>query len=78
MADVGKVEVENFYLEYAPAGATVEYKSALAKVLRTERVRWHPDRTQHKLGKVARDVLEKVNEVFKIVNPMWERYKEYA
>lgn len=32
---------------------------------------------QLKLGKLAKDVLEKVNEVFKAVSPMWERYKEY-
>lgn len=37
MKDVGKVEVEKLYLENATAGATVEYKSPLAKALRTER-----------------------------------------
>lgn len=78
MADVGKAKVETFYLEYATAGATVEYKSALMKVLRTERVRWHPDRMQHKLGNLAKDVLVKFNEVFKIVKPMLEWYKEYT
>lgn len=69
--------MEKFYAEYATAGSFGDYKSALAKVLKTERVRWHQDKMQFKLGKLAKDVLEKVNEVFKALRPMWERYKEY-
>ena len=39
--DVVKVEVEQeqFYLEYANAGATADYISVLLKVLKTECVR---------------------------------------
>lgn len=39
MIEVGKVQVEKFYAEYATAGAFGDYKPALAKVLKTERVR---------------------------------------
>lgn len=76
--DIEKVEVERFYLDYGAAGSANEGKSALAKVLKTERVRWHPDKMQQKLGQLDKDVLQRVVEVFQIVDTLWGRYKDYA
>ena len=76
--DIEKVEVEKFYLDYGAAGSADEEKSVLAKVLKTERVRWHPDKMQQKLGQLDKDVLQKVVEVFQIVDTLWGRYKHYA
>lgn len=78
--DVEKSEVEKFYLDCAVAGEQEQEQeqSELAKVLKTERVRWHPDKMQQKLGQLEKDVLQKVVEVFQIVDALWSRYKDYA
>lgn len=76
--DVEKAEVEKFYLDCAVAGSTDQERTELAKVLKTERVRWHPDKMQQKLGQLDKDVLQKVVEVFQIVDELWGKYKDYA
>lgn len=76
--DIGMAEVERFYLNYGVAGSADEEKPALAKVLKSERVRWHPDKMQQKLGQLDKDVLEKVVEVFQIVDSLWGRYKDFV
>ena len=77
-ADVERAEVEKFYMDCAVAGEVETEKAELAKVLKTERVRWHPDKMQQKLGMLDSGVLEKVVEVFQIVDGLWGRYKDYA
>ena len=77
-ADVEKSEVEKFYHDCAVAGEQEQEQSELAKILKTERVRWHPDKMQQKLGQLENDMLQKVVEVFQIVDALWSRYKDYV
>ena len=52
----------------------------LLATLKTERVRWHPDKIQHRysaLG-IEDDVMRSVTEVFQIVDRMWSEERERA
>ncbi|TVY33923.1 hypothetical protein LSUB1_G007711 [Lachnellula subtilissima] len=74
--DVCFKEIERFFL-YAPSsGEPTEMQ--LGKVLKTERVRWHPDKIQQKLGgqDVAEDVLQAVTEVFQLIDRMWSEIRD--
>ncbi|TVY13691.1 hypothetical protein LARI1_G007952 [Lachnellula arida] len=74
--DVGFKEIERFFL-YAPSsGQPTEMQ--LGKVLKTERVRWHPDKIQQKLGgqDVGEDVLQAVTEVFQLIDRMWSEIRD--
>jgi hypothetical protein len=74
--DVGFKEIERFFL-YAPSsGQPTEMQ--LSKVLKTERVRWHPDKIQQKLGgqDVGEDVLQAVTEVFQLIDRMWSELRD--
>ncbi|KAI2989598.1 hypothetical protein CBS147345_10613 [Aspergillus niger] len=50
----------------------------LLGLLKTERVRWHPDKIQHRYGKLGIDerVLKSVTEVFQIVDQMWNEERK--
>jgi hypothetical protein len=74
--DVAKREVERFFL-YAPtSGQPTE--GQLLKVLKAERVRWHPDKIQQKLGgqDVDEDVIQGVTEVFQIIDELWAKLRQ--
>lgn len=74
--DIELKEVERFFL-YAPtAGQPTE--SQLAKVLKQERVRWHPDKIQQKLGgqDVDDTVIQAVTEVFQVIDRMWSELRD--
>jgi hypothetical protein len=74
--DVALKEVEKFFL-YAPsAGQPTEAR--LGKVLKTERVRWHPDKIQQKLGgqDVSEDVMQAVTAVFQVIDQMWSELRD--
>ena len=52
---------------------------ALITALKTERVRWHPDKIQHRysrLGPVDQKTLESVTAVFQIVDEMWNEERK--
>ena len=69
--DVSMKEIERFFL-YAPtSGQPTE--AELGKVLKLERVRWHPDKIQQKLGgqAVSEDIMQAVTEVFQVIDQMW-------
>lgn len=69
--DVSKEEVQRFFL-YAPtSGQPTE--TQLQQILKSERVRWHPDKIQQKLGgqDVGEDVIQGVTEVFQIIDHLW-------
>lgn len=69
--DVSSKEIERFFL-YAPtSGQPTE--AELGKVLKLERVRWHPDKIQQKLGgqDVSEDIMQAVTEVFQVIDQMW-------
>lgn len=69
--DISAKEIERFFL-YAPtSGQPTE--AQLGKVLKLERVRWHPDKIQQKLGgqDVSEDIMQAVTEVFQVIDQMW-------
>lgn len=70
--DVSPDAVEEF-MRHAPG-------ADLLATLKTERVRWHPDKIQHRysaLG-IEDDVMRSVTEVFQIVDRMWSEERERA
>lgn len=74
--DVAFKEIERFFL-YAPSsGQPTEMQ--LSKVLKLERVRWHPDKIQQKLGgqDVGEDVLQAVTEVFQVIDRIWSEVRD--
>lgn len=74
--DITLKEVERFFL-YAPtAGQPTE--AQLGKVLKLERVRWHPDKVQQKFGgqDVEEAVIQAVTEVFQIIDRMWSELRD--
>jgi len=68
--DVTPEAVQEF-LKQAPAGD-------LLSTLKVERVRWHPDKIQHRYGVLGVDdkVMRSVTEVFQIVDRMWNEERE--
>jgi hypothetical protein len=74
--DIDLKEIERFFL-YAPsAGQPTELQ--LGKVLKTERVKWHPDKIQQKLGgqAVGEDIMQAVTAVFQVIDRMWSELRD--
>lgn len=74
--DVELKEIERFFLQAPTAGQPTE--AQLGKVLKVERVRWHPDKIQQKLGgqDVSEDVLQAVTAVFQVIDRMWSDVRD--
>lgn len=73
---VSKDEVQRFLL-YAPtSGQPTEVQ--LQKILKSERVRWHPDKIQQKLGghDVDEELIQGVTEVFQIIDHLWSEMRK--
>ncbi|PWY71648.1 hypothetical protein BO70DRAFT_414337, partial [Aspergillus heteromorphus CBS 117.55] len=83
--DVCREKVEEF-LRRCPgargADGDGDGEGSLLATLKTERVRWHPDKIQHRYGGLGKGideaVMRSVTEVFQIVDHMWneERKKQ--
>ncbi|KAH6668852.1 hypothetical protein B0J14DRAFT_487975 [Halenospora varia] len=74
--DINLEEIEKFFL-YAPtSGQPTE--TQLNRILKSERIRWHPDKIQQKLGgqDVGEDVIQAVTEVFQLIDRMWSGLRE--
>lgn len=69
-ADVELGAVEEF-MRHAPG-------LDLLSILKAERIRWHPDKIQHRYGALGIDdvVMRSVTEVFQIVDRMWSEERE--
>ncbi|KAF7620549.1 hypothetical protein F9C07_2282454 [Aspergillus flavus] len=67
--DVSRETVEEF-MRHAPG-------EDLLAVLKAERVRWHPDKIQHRYGALGIDemVMRSVTEVFQIIDRLWSEMK---
>ena len=74
--DVTSEEVQQFFLFAPTSGQPTE--SQLGKVLKLERVRWHPDKIQQKLGgqDVEEAVIQAVTEVFQIIDQLWSDVRD--
>lgn len=69
--DVSKDEVERF-MKHAPPEET-----DFSQLLKTERVRWHPDKMQQRLGQgLTTDVIQSITAVFQIVDSMWSEVRK--
>ncbi|BDD59228.1 hypothetical protein MPDQ_000182 [Monascus purpureus] len=80
--DVSPEAVEEF-LRHAPRDRAREQAEddplrGLLAVLKTERIRWHPDKIQHRYGALGIDdaVIRSVTEVFQIIDRMWNEERE--
>lgn len=75
--DITREAVREF-MQHAP-GVNEEESSSLVSVLKTERVRWHPDKMVHRYGALGladdKDLIRSVTEVFQIVDHMWNEEK---
>lgn len=69
--DVEPKAVEEF-MRHAPAPAE------LLGTLKAERIRWHPDKIQHRYGALGIDevVMRSVTEVFQIVDRLWSEERD--
>ncbi|PYI28553.1 hypothetical protein BP00DRAFT_312485, partial [Aspergillus indologenus CBS 114.80] len=67
--DVSKENVEGFMRHCPQAEGSSEWLA----VLKAERVRWHPDKIQHRYGGLGIEeaVLRSVTEVFQIIDHLW-------
>ncbi|KAL4968547.1 uncharacterized protein BDV14DRAFT_196848 [Aspergillus stella-maris] len=78
--DVSRENVEEFMRRAPPpssGAADAALEDLLLSTLKTERVRWHPDKIQHRYGALGIDesVLRSVTEVFQIIDHMWNEQK---
>ena len=75
MRDVSTAVVEEFLRKAPPEDfdGGKHDRERLAKVLKVERVRWHPDKIQQRYGALGIDerTLKSVTAVFQIVDRMW-------
>lgn len=71
-ADVDKVHVESFF-KHASALEGQGKNADLGKVLKMERVRWHPDKFVQKAGKQGLDkkTIAMVTAIFQIIDRLW-------
>jgi hypothetical protein len=77
--DVSREAVEEFMRRAPAEGSGVEDSgpadstAGLLAVLKSERIRWHPDKIQHRYGTLGIDesVMASVTEVFQIIDHMW-------
>lgn len=75
-ADVKLKDIERFFLHAPSAGQPTE--TQLAKILKVERFRWHPDKIQQKLGgqDVDKTVMQAVTVVFQVIDQMWSDLRD--
>lgn len=74
--DISVKEIERFLLFASSGGQPTE--SQLSKVLKVERVRWHPDKIQQKLGgqDISEDVMQAVTAVFQAIDTLWSEVRD--
>lgn len=70
--------LRNALVSGSGSGSDSESTIDLPGVLKTERVRWHPDKIQHRYGSLGidEDVMRSVTEVFQIIDHMWNEEKK--
>ncbi|KAK8201905.1 hypothetical protein M8818_005430 [Zalaria obscura] len=75
LKDADKAQVEDFYLN---APLREEEGETRLGLLKTERVKWHPDKIQHRFGgeNVDEDMLRKVTGVFQTLDDMVARERK--
>jgi len=76
-SDITREAVEKFFLNGSSACETEESPDLLA-ILKTERVRWHPDKMQQRLGieQLDQETMAAVTAVFQTVDWMWSELRD--
>lgn len=84
--DISREKVEEFIrhalvpisTSTSESGKDAGNGSGLLSILKAERVRWHPDKIQHRYSALGIDegVMRSVTEVFQIIDHMWNEAKE--
>jgi len=74
--DISKEEIETFFLNGPTSGNPDQ--ADLLRTLKAERVRWHPDKMQQKLGGQGVDELKMraITAVFQIIDRMWSDLRD--
>jgi hypothetical protein len=74
--DIDFKGIERFFLHAPTSGQPTE--AELGKILKLERIRWHPDKIQQKLGgqDVDEDVMQAVTKVFQFIDRMWTEIRD--
>jgi hypothetical protein len=71
--DICRETVEDF-MRHAPSPSGSGYED-LPTILKTERVRWHPDKMVHRYGSLGlnseKSLVQSVTEVFQILDQLW-------
>ena len=71
--DVSRIEVEGF-LRDAPIVKADD--SALKALVKSERVKWHPDKVQQRFGgRLSEEEVRSVTAVFQVIDSMWDGIK---
>lgn len=73
--DVSSESVKEFIRHSPPPSSNDAGKgSSTLQILKSERVRWHPDKIQHRYGALGIDpvVMQSVTQVFQIIDQMWK------
>lgn len=80
-SDINREEVDTFFRRCTAASSKEHPSLALMTALKTERIRWHPDKVQQRfgnLGIVDEKVLKGVTAVFQIVDRLWNEERGKA
>ena len=80
--DVSPESVQEFVRHAPPTGPDadrrLQARNDLLAILKSERVRWHPDKIQHRYGVLGIEqvVMQSVTQVFQIIDQMWTDERE--
>ncbi|KAI1004459.1 hypothetical protein K3495_g3754 [Podosphaera aphanis] len=74
--DANLENIERFFRLAPTAGKSNNIQ--LDTILKAERIRWHPDKIQHKLGgqDISKDILQAVTSIFQIIDELWSQLRE--
>ncbi|KKY20110.1 hypothetical protein UCRPC4_g04244 [Phaeomoniella chlamydospora] len=83
-SDINASELKSFFQHCPPSSTLTSTSSSapsiLLATLKQERIRWHPDKIQHRYGRLGIEIdtktLARVTAVFQIVDELWIREKE--
>ncbi|KAI5796408.1 hypothetical protein DFH27DRAFT_564189 [Peziza echinospora] len=67
LKDIALETVKDFYFAAKPTSDT----DGLYDLLKSERVKWHPDKIQQRWGQLEDDILRGVNTTFQIIDNLW-------
>ena len=77
MDEINPDEVERFFRNGAILSEPESKHASLVALLKVERVRWHPDKMQQKLGKssINDEVMASITAVFQIIDKLWSEHR---